>query len=145
MCHGKWRLETEKKAKNAEACMDRKPEKIKSSIFREFLTIFRYFCGIPPKFHRNFFSDLYHYTFRNNTHWYFYETVIFRWLIKLLTLNLKSDIMIKTLCDSTIVSSPDDKKFAVSLINNFHEYPFQRYCLKSKQTFKSFIQNYQSW
>ena len=37
--------------------MCRKPEKLKNAIFREFLSIFRYFSGTPPKFHRHVCID----------------------------------------------------------------------------------------
>ena len=45
------------KLNSAEAGLDRKEEKVKNRIFREFSLIFRYLSSSPPKFLRYFCSD----------------------------------------------------------------------------------------
>ena len=100
---------------NAEASMNRKPEKVKKGIFRQFWPIFRCFSGTQPKFHQNFCSDWYHYIFQNRTHWYFYQKIILRWLKKVATLDIQSD-KITILVDSKTLNG---KRFVVSSINKF--------------------------
>ena len=55
--------------------------------------IFLVISSNPPKFHRHFCSNRYHFIFQRNIHCYFCEKVVFRWLIKVQILNIKSDLM----------------------------------------------------